>query len=510
MQQKPLTVVKSEPLPVDPQDQAPALTVTRSEPLPSGGGSLFDALRALAQATGHGHEVEGTIGGVKSLLGTIEGGGQLIRNAMPWTNNLPEATLPISTQPSNSAQAMGKTAGDVAQFFAPAGAVRNTALALKTGIPAVNLGVRALLEGGAAAGVHSMQQGTTEGAGTAGALSAAGTLAGPVIGATLRKAAPGLKEAAEKKVAQALGATKEKYKAITAKRAPEILERGIGGSRKSMLANARGQADEAGQAVDDVLQAHGKMKLPTATVHEALETAKSGYMTSRSMSLSEASAAGMMNAPGAKLVGNSVEIPVVLDERAVENIDKLQALLRNLGDEVEVDKLVAVRRVWDEVVDRAGGYAHKSSGSNFGITLAEGSEAWAKKQGATALRKLFAENVPDITKVNAEFSFWADLSKVLRATEGRTQPQGQGLKQATTAVTGAVIGGTTGGLGGAAAAAVVAPKVFQMMTSPRWRMVDARLRNKLADALMNGNPDEISALMGRAMAAITSSSGGEK
>jgi hypothetical protein len=41
-------------------------------------------------------------------------------------------------------------------------------------------------------------------------------------------------------------------------------------------------------------------------------------------------------------------------------------------------------------------------------------------------------------------------------------------------------------------------------------MVDARLRNQLADALMNGNPEQISALMSRAMAAITSSSGGER
>jgi hypothetical protein len=387
---------------VEEPPQAPAQPEPPT-PAGSGGTGIMAALRSLLTATGHGPALEGSIGVGKSILGTIEGGGQLIRNAIPAMNSLPEATLPISTQPSNTYQTIGKLGGDVAQFFAPAGVVSKTALALKSGIPAVNMGVRALLEGGAAAGVHSLQQGTTDGAATVGAMGAAGPLLGPVVGKVAQKVAPGLKDAAQKKVAQALGATKEKYKAISAKRAPEILERGIGGSRQSMLANARGQADEAGQAVDDVLQTHGKMKLPTATVHEALETAKGGYMTSRSMSVSEASAAGMMNAPGAKLVGNSVEIPVVLDERAVENIDKLQSVLRHLGDEVEVEKLVAVRRVWDEVVERAGGFAHKASGSNFGITLAEGSEAWAKKQGATALRKLFAENVPDITKVNSEF-----------------------------------------------------------------------------------------------------------
>jgi hypothetical protein len=509
MQQKPLTVVKSEPLPVDPQEQAPALTVTRSEPLPSGGGSLFDALRALAQATGHGHEVEGTIGGVKSLLGTIEGGGQLIRNAIPAMNRLPEATLPISTQPSNAHQAMGKTAGDVAQFFAPAGAVRNTALALKTGIPAVNLGVRALLEGGAAAGVHSMQQGTTEGAGTAGALSAAGTLAGPVIGATLRKVAPGLKEAAEKRVAQALGATKEKYKAIAAKRAPEVLQRGLVNSRQGLLQQAVEQSSAAGKAIDDVLSQHADTPLSTASVLDALEQAKAGFVTTRTVTAQEAMQAGGMNRPGARMVGNMVEIPVVLDERVVSQLDKLKSTVRELGDNVPVEKLVALRRVWDGVVSKAGGYAHRSGGSAFGLPLAEQTEAWAKKQGATALRQLFSESVPDLQKVNAEYAFWADIRNVLRATEARTQAQGPGLSRVAAAGVGAAVGAGSG-VTGAVAGSYIVPKIQQAITSPRWRLVDAHLKNKLAEAMANGDEQQIAGALGRVMAAITSTSGGER
>jgi hypothetical protein len=494
---------------VEEPPQAPAQPEPPT-PAGSGGTGIMAALRSLLTATGHGPALEGSIGVGKSILGTIEGGGQLIRNAIPAMNNLPEATLPISTQPSNTYQSIGKTAGDVGQFFAPAGAVRNTALALKSGIPAVNMGVRALLEGGAAAGVHSLQQGTTDGAATVGAMGAAGPLLGPVVGKVAQKVAPGLKDAAQKKVAQALGATKEKYKAISAKRAPEILERGLIGSRQGLLQDAMEKSSDAGKAIDDVLAKHADVPLSTASVLDALEEAKSGFMSTRSVSAAEAMQSGVMQRPGARLVGDKVEIPVVLDERVVSQLDKLKATVREMGDEVPIDKLVALRRVWDGVVSRAGGYAHRSGGSAFGMPLAEQTEAWAKKEGATALRKLFAENVPDLQSANKEYAFWADIRNVLKATEARTQAQGPGLGRVMAAGVGAGIGAGGGSVPGALVGSYVIPKLQQAVTSSRWRLVDANLRNKLADALMSDSPEAISAALGRVMAVITSTSGGEK
>jgi hypothetical protein len=201
---------------------------------------------------------------------------------------------------------------------------------------------------------------------------------------------------------------------------------------------------------------------------------------------------------------------VVLDERVVSQLDKLKATVREMGDEVPIDKLVALRRVWDGVVSRAGGYAHRSGGSQFGMPLAEQTEAWAKKEGATALRKLFAENVPDLQAANKEYAFWADIRNVLRATEARTQAQGPGLARAVATGVGAGIGASSGSVPGAIAGSYVIPKLQQAITSPRWRLVDANLRNKLADALMSENPEAISAALGRVMAVITSSSVGEK
>jgi hypothetical protein len=487
--------------------------VQQAPPAPVQPPTWKDNVRSGFQSAGYGPHLELALGGLKSVLGTIEGGGNLIRSVLPDWLEGPSVTLPISTKPSNTGQTIGKTIGDTAQFLAPAGAIAAGAKGLQTGLQAgkaVGIGARAVGEGLSAAGIHSMQQGTTEGAGTVGALAAAGPLVGAAAGSIGRRMAPGLKEAAEKKVAQALGATKERFKALAAKRAPEILRRGLAGSRQGLLQDATEQASAAGKAIDDVLSQHAGVSLSTKSVIDALEEAKAGFITTRAVPAHEALQSGLSQREGARLVGNGVvEVPVVLDERVVDQLTKLQAKVRELGDEVPLDKLVALRRVWDGVVGKAGGYAHRAGGSNFGAPLAEQTETWAKKQGATALRKLFADNVQDLQKVNAEYAFWKDLKDILRATEARTQAQGPGLGRVVAAGVGATAG-SPGGVQGALVGGYITPKVMEAITSPRWRLVSAHLKNNLADALASDSPEAISAALGRVLAAITSSSGGAR
>jgi len=88
----------------------------------------------------------------------------------------------------------------------------------------------------------------------------------PVIGAAGSKLPQTFREQAAKKVAQALGATKERFKAIAERRAPEILRRGLRGSRASLLEDATTHAREAGQAIDDVLSQAGGQMVPTAPI----------------------------------------------------------------------------------------------------------------------------------------------------------------------------------------------------------------------------------------------------
>ena len=463
---------------------------------------------------------------VLSLSQLINKGTEAIGLSKPVAPEVWDRARQDFTTATNTAQSIGKGAEQVAEFFVPVGGAASkvgkaaeTALLKNTPVyvdmavegakqlakstpKMVQAAARGVGEGVKAAGIHSAQTGSTEGAGTVGAISAAM----PVIGGAISKVAPALQQSAEKKVAQALGATKERFKAIAAKRAPEILKRGLVGSRASLLADAKENAAIAGQAIDDVLSAHGQTPLPTASITEALDQAKSGFMTTRQLSLADAFKSGALQTPGAKVAGSVVEVPVILDERAVQQLTKLQETVSQLGEEVPLDKLVALRRVWDDVVDRAGGYAHKAGGSNFGIPLAESTEAWAKKQGATALRKLFAESVPDIKAVNQEFAFWADLRSVLKATQARTQAQGPGLNRMVSAAVGAGLGAGAGhgDLTSAFIGGVVGPKVYQLITSARWRLVDANLRHKLADALAGDSAAEISAALGKVSAAMGS------
>jgi hypothetical protein len=322
----------------------------------------------------------------------------------------------------------------------------------------------------------------------------------PVVGQIASRLSPVLREQATKKVTQALGATKEKFKAIAAKRAPEILQRGLKGSRQSLLVDATEHAAEAGQAVDDALKHYSGQVVPLQPVIDALEEAKSAFRLPRQVSVAEATRTGAAQAAGARVVGDLVEVPVVLDKRPIQHLSALQDTLRKLGDDATVDQVVAVRRAWDMVVEQAGGFAQRAPGA-VGIPLREQSEAWAKKQATKAIRALLAEQVPDLAKVNREYAFWADLRKVLEATLGRTQAQGPGLKQIATGVGGLVTGAATGGgVTGAVGSAVIGSKLFEAMTSPRWRLIDANLRNQLAEALAGGDRRQIAALTARILA----------
>ena len=327
--------------------------------------------------------------------------------------------------------------------------------------------------------------------------------AGPVGRAAGRLSGP-LQRSAERRVVQALGPTKERFKAIAEKRAPEILQRGLGGSRASLQTQAAAQVKAAGSAIDDVLTKHGDRPVDPAPIVEALEQAKSTFQTTRQIPIADAIKDGLERTPGAKIVGNIVELPVVHEPRAVAQLSQLQQVVNGLGPSARVDQLVAIRRTWDKVVADAGGYGHRARGG-IGQPLADVSEAAAKREATKAIRALLDDEVPSLSAVNKEFAFWKDLDSVLRQTLRRTQPHGPSLtgrvREAGGAAAGAVIGATAGGPVGAAvgslATGALAKAAHAAFTSPRWRLVSARTRARLADALASGDTERVSQALGR-------------
>lgn len=306
---------------------------------------------------------------------------------------------------------------------------------------------------------------TPDQAGLAGDLAgmAGGALAAKAASAIPSKAAPALREQAEQKVQQFLGPTKERYKAMGRRLTPGILKRGLGGSRASVLEQATAAAEAAGQQIDDVIAAQGSTRVDTMPVYQALETAKDAFRTT-----------------GA--AGNVVEF----EPRAIRQLDQLQQIVADLGPSPDAKQLIAIRRAWDTVVDQAGGYSHRAGGA-IGVPLSEQTEAWAKREATAAIREQLAKAVPDLAAVNKEYSFWRGVQDVLTQTEQRTQPQQGGLKKVIAEAAGAAAG-SSHGFGPAWATGKLAALAQQVFTSPRFRLLDARLRNRLADALASGSP----------------------
>jgi hypothetical protein len=282
-------------------------------------------------------------------------------------------------------------------------------------------------------------------------------------------AADALRASAETGVVKALGATKERFKALSEKLAPEMLKRGIRGSRESLAAQAAEQLSTSGQAIDDALQQYGARQAPIQSVVSALERSKAAFQ-------------------GTNAAGQTV----IFEPRAIHQINGLQKVLTDLGPDVRVDQLVAVRRTWDKVVADAGGFSHRAPGA-VGQPLKDISEAAIKRDATTAIRELLNREVPELTALNREFSFWKNLDDVVSQTLKRTQPQGPSLTGTARDVGGQVMGSAMSGgnLGAAVALGKVAKMAGSVFTSPRWRLASAHAKDALADAIVSNSPSKI-------------------
>lgn len=177
--------------------------------------------------------VAGAKGLAKSVLGTIQGGGRLLRAVPvvgPALESLPDVPMPwagpplaeANTQPSNRAQQVGKTVGNVAQFFAPAAALAKAKAVLATGRGVLDALVAAGLEGGSAAAIGSAQKGSTEGALTTG-LVTAGT--GLAVQGAIRGAQVGLGALSDRVEAAVLKPSKGASEGLTPAQLVQIMRK---------------------------------------------------------------------------------------------------------------------------------------------------------------------------------------------------------------------------------------------------------------------------------------------
>lgn len=158
------------------KDAAPTAAPAAPAASGSGLGTMKDAIQSMKDAEAariqSGRDFITGVG--KSILGTVEGGGQLVRSAL----HLPDSqhdplTIPApSAQPTNASQAAGKTAGNVGQYFLVGSKLAPLKAALATGTGILDALVGAGIEGASTAGVQSAQQGNTQGVGSSAATAA--------------------------------------------------------------------------------------------------------------------------------------------------------------------------------------------------------------------------------------------------------------------------------------------------------------------------------------------------
>jgi hypothetical protein len=407
-------------------------------------------------------------GAAKGVGNTLYGFGKLAHDYTPL-GRLSDAVAPGAfegappaiLEPTNTPQKVGYYGEQVGEFFLPTGVAGKLGKAAEV----------------AKSGLLTMAQGGTPAA--AGA-SAAITAAVPG-GAALKKAGGAVKVGAEKEMAQALGATKEWAKSDAAKLAPQMLQRGVRGSREAMYAQARDAAQLVGRELDDAYKS-------AAQAGEAVkgDIVRGNLQLTRD-ALTVRDAAGKASAiPGT--------------EGVLSKLDELDTFVESLGPDIPVDKAAHVKRTWDQIVSKAGLFGPKATAS-----ATDNANAWAIREASSSFRQLLNSN-PTIADLNKEAAFWTGLKGVLKETQKRTQAQaGTGLVAAGTGGAGAVIGATTGdgGIDNAIIGGLAGRQLVKVLQSPAFRTsVAGPLKDKLADALASGSAERISAAIGRITASM--------
>jgi len=435
--------------------------------------------------------------GAKDLaVGALKGAGQTATNLGRFVHMIPGVSrgvdalygAPVSQAgfteadrqltPTTTAQSVGKGIEQIAEFFIPGAAAEKAGATLATKLPTLGRVAPAVVEGLASGGIAAAQGGDVTETGAAAVLGGAPRLAGPGLKRLRATIADHLNAKAAKRVTEGLGATTKRLKDMAQRIAPEFARRGLGGSLESLAEQATAHTDDLGHQIGQTIAGPvGQSTRPTAPILDALEQAKGKLTTTK--------------------VGGAGEL-IVTDKPQWEALGKLQDVVKEYGDELSVEQINALKKIYAQVTSRAGGYNEKA-----GELLNTAPEA--AKTFATILRT--EENgVAALAKLNKEFGFWKSLEKVTKATVDRRSSQGKGL----TASIAPLIGGAAGALSGddltdkitsGLVGATAGRSLTRALQSPQWKFVRARYASQLADALAGSNPERIGQVVGKVLAA---------
>lgn len=283
-----------------------------------------------------------------------------------------------------------------------------------------------------------------------------------------------LSSSAAKNYQDVLNPTKQTTKYQTQQIMPQLLEeKPVALTRKGLQAKAEGQADVAGQQIEDeVSNLQGGMK--TQPVIDGLENLRQKYQ---------------VNGVSLRPEVNSA-IDTLQDQlRAMSQPADVPGGAAGPGEaSIDYQDVVKARRILDEAVAEVGGYQGKP--------LSDTSLANVRKATANSMRSELGQASPDLAAVNAKFHFWNTLADVLDATNQRKVGQVGALSKVETVVAGA--GGLAkGGLSSAAGYAGAVNLLGKAFRSTGWRTLSAATKSSIADALTSGDFDKAIDLIGK-------------
>lgn len=429
------------------------IPTTTAKPVESGESTLGDVV------TGVGKGLANTAIGLGELaykyVPGVSAGSDALQKAM-FGNVVPNTFEGArrAVAPTTPAQSAGFYGEQIGEFFAPTG------LAGKVG-KAAEVAKSALL-------------GTAQsGSPAQGAISAGLTAILPG-GSAAKNAATKLEASAEKGVARALGPTKEWAKTEATKLAPQMLQRGIGGSRAQLLQRAEAETAKVGKAIGAAVQAAAQQGQAVSGLKfaAAIQDARDSLM----------------------VVDKTGKIPQAIPgtEGVIKRLDKLDGFVRSLGPDIPIDKAQKLKITWDRIVSKAGLYNQKA-----GASATDAAAAWATREGASAMRQLIATGNAGLDSLNKEYAFWRGLRDVLRETAKRTQAQSGGLTAGIFGAVGAGAGYASGDsfidrLEKGAIGGVAGRQALRLLQSPAWQtQVSAPFKMRLAKALTSGTAKEV-------------------
>ncbi len=404
---------------------------------------------ALPDAEGFRNAIDFGKGVLKAPLAVLEAGGNLIRK-IPGVQAAEDALgayvdTGIDTKPQNTAQSVGRVAGDIALAFAPAGAVTKGAKLAAGAVPKMAAPLaRGAVEAAGAGGIAAAQgYDPTAAAVTGGALGTVAGAAAPIIN-KLKKSADTSMIAALGPAGRGTGPAGSNDLALAKKLAPQLIERGFKAtSHEAALSKIGDILEVANAKIDDKMMAlPAGSKVPTYDLIKFFQDVKN-----------QAKVNGVATGTG-KIINDVLD--VYMDD------------LRQMGPSLTPEQVVKLKR---QIAPLAKFSKLASESDN--------TKAEANQIIYNGLRESMNQLDSGLGPVNKEVGFWLKVHDVIEKTSRRPQPPSSGTGGA---VLGAIIGGQTGPWG-AAGMAVAGRQMQRLMRSPGWRFISANMKDDLANAM---------------------------